>query len=146
VGALDDMVEMVKVKSREIVESGEEHRVMAFVDSPQGMGIVANGDATKDQFMDHFRRTLQSVKATGYVLVMEAWATTSERPMTEGIAVSEMPLDDRTEILQLMVVENGTSLRFLIAKIDDTPQGRKLGEFEEKDWTVSSGRMVLKEW
>ena len=124
----------------------EQHDLIAMVDSGDKMSVVAFNlsDGDKHSFAPALKRLLRELKAIRYVLISEAWATTSSRPNTEDIKVSELPLDDREEIIQILAVENKGTRRGKMAVIDNTPHGRKLREFRPVE--VLSGRMVVKEW
>ena len=147
-GKLDVLLQLAEEKSRYGIEvMQQEHDCIALVDSGGSVSVVSisiSSENAKNTFIPMFSTLLRKLNAECYVLISEAWATTSNRPRIEGIPVSELPLDDRDEILQLMAVENKGSCKGRIAVIDNTPHGRKLREF--KSVTVLAGRLMVKEW
>ena len=144
---LDNLIQLAEEKSKYVIEvMREQHDFIALVDSGDKMTVVSFNlpEEDKHSFAPAFAHLLRELKAVRYILISEAWATTSKRPSTEGIRVSELPLDDRDEILQITAVENKGIMKSKMAIIDNTPRGRKLREFRAMQ--VLSGRMVVKEW
>lgn len=142
---IERLAEFAKEKARDIVESGEEHRVIALVATPGG-GVTVAPSVDKEHFQAAFAAVLRRLRARGYVLVLESWFTTSRRPVTEGIAVSDLPLDDRTEAVVIVQVVKGRRQVLHIAPIASTPQGRRLGGWQRMEQGELAGRMVVPDW
>lgn len=140
---LDTLVNLAKEKSREIVESGQEHVPTALIYG-EGLSIVQIlGD--KEAFKAGFTALLKKLHAVRYVFITEAWMTESLRPLREDIRVRDLPMDDREEALFIVAVEKGHKVKMIYAIIADTPSGRKLGEFSNSGGQMT-GRMVVEDW
>lgn len=151
---LDEAVSLAKQQSRSIVESGEEHIPLLLVLTPSGLGLVRPVVKDKNTFKSALTELLVMLSASAYVMIYGAWSTRIDKdsPLLDRIlsgelAISELPLDDREEILTITAVDNGKSYRCWAAKISYDHDNRHLGEWKEmpKDG-AASGRMVLKEW
>lgn len=151
--ALEETIEFTKKQAKAIVESGEEHRPIMLVFTPEGITPVLLKDVDKDIFKPVISEFLQQLRAYAYIFINEAWATklsedspTVQRLLKGEISVSELPLDDRDEMLIITAAENGKSYRGWSAKIRYTREGKRyLGEWEEIRG-ISTGRLILKEW
>lgn len=150
----DEMAELVKEQSKRIVEElGQELESILFIKTPKGIAIadVRLDEKMKLVWKEAISMVLRQLEATGYVWVCEAWQTNSMRPIDENIRVSDLPPDDKQEIAMIHVCENGKSFKALFASINNTPQGRKLGEFKtivESTGGKSEmeGRMIITSW
>jgi len=139
-------IDLVKNHARKIVESGQEHDFIVLIEGARGVTItkIVLDEEAKGNFARFFSALLSKEGATEYISVNEGWATESNRPLREGIRVSELPLDDRKEILMITHVYRNSKFYMESAEILDTPQGHKLGKFEAID--NAEGRMLVKEW
>jgi len=146
---LEQIIDFAKGTSRMIVREGEEHIPIIIARTPQGLMPIALAKLNKDRFKEAVAKLLHLLQADAYVFVCEAWSAEGEavakKVLEQGMAVSELPLDDRTEIVSIMAVERGKSPTGCFAKIKTTPQGRELGDWQIIDG-VAEGRMVLTEW
>lgn len=147
---IEELVTGVKDSARSIVESlGEEHVLMLFIIS----GDVVYPVLGLNQIPRSLRGlVLQGVlgqfSAQAYVLVGEAWYTTSKRPLIEDIPVASLPLDDRQENLFIIAIEKGKVPTAYSATIDLKPEGRRLRGWErlgESEGKLSGG-MVVTDW
>lgn len=150
---LEEVVNLVKGKARGVVESGEECEPAMFVLIPGGIAIVALGRINKDKFRQAMSGLLQELNAYAYVFINEAWramltkdSLAARRVLRSEISVSELPLDDREEILMVMVAENNKSFYTWSAKIGYTPESKRYLEEWKKSEDIIGGRLVLKEW
>lgn len=146
---IEQIVDFAKGTSRMIIREGEEHIPIIIARTPQGVIPIALAKINKDTFKQVLAKLLRQLQADAYVFICEAWSAEGEalakKVLEQGVAVSELPLDDRTEIVSIMAVENGKPAKGCFAKIKTRPQGRELGEWQTKDG-VADGRMVLTEW
>lgn len=146
---LEQIIDFAKGTSRKIVREGEEHIPIIIARTPQGLTPIGLAELNKDRFKEAIAKLLRLLQADAYVFVCEAWSAEgrelAKKVLEQGIAVSELPLDDRTEILSIMAVENGKPVKGCFARIRTTPQGRELGDWQTIDG-VADGRMVLTEW
>jgi len=151
---IEQAIDFAKKQSKEIVESGEEHIPIMIALAPEDAGIIPLVDMDKDRFKEDVSVVLRLLDAYAYVFVNEAWVArlpkdspTVQRVFNGEVKVSELPLDDRIEMLTVAAAENGKSYRMWSAKIRHTPEGKRyLGEWEEMRGIPVMGRLVLKEW
>mgnify|MGYP001572820061 CR=1 FL=1 len=142
------LMDLAKDRSKQIVTSGDTLVPILLVEEPEGVsvvGVVINHEL-KDKAQEVLIEVLRKADASGYVFICEAWSTHSMRPLTEGVAVSELPLDDRTEIVIILAVEKGGEVLTVQAKITDIRGRRSLGEFKELIGTSLSSRFIVKDW
>ncbi len=141
------LVEFAKETATGIVESGEEHRLIALIETKAGVVAADLQELPKEVCMAVLRQLLGELEATSYVLVGEAWMTDSQRPGSEGVRVRDLPPDDRCEVLMVSAVRKGEAQpRAQFAVIDCTPEGRRLRAWQSMDGGTMTGRMVLTEW
>lgn len=144
-----DIEDTVKSIATQVIEGGHEHRPLAIVASPDGVSIVSFGSVPKDAFKNILLDILHKEHAYGYVFVDEAWMTNvaANRIINEGISISELPPDDRDEVICIIAVENKCGCRFSISKIlynrDNT---RTLDKFKTIEPGISEGRLVVPSW
>ena len=146
--SITKLMNLTKSRSREIVSNGDTLTPILLIEEPEGIsvvGVVMNQEL-KDRAQEVLTNILREADATGYVLVLEAWSTTSMRPLTERIAVSELPLDDRSEIVMILAVEKGREVLCMDAKITDIRGRRCLSEFRGISGYPLEGRCIVKEW
>lgn len=151
---LEEAIQLAKEQAKAIVESGEEHQPIMLVFTPQGISAMLLEGMDKDRFKQVIGGLLHHLHAHAYILIHEAWTANLDKnsPLVQELLsgrkkVSELPPDDKTETLMIMVAENGKSYRFWSAKIRYTRDGdRYLDEWEEKKGENPTGRMILREW
>jgi len=150
---LEEITNLTKGQARAIVESGEEHQPIMLALSSEGVNFIHLVEINKDRFKESISGLLRKLNAYAYVFVNEAWGTKlnkdspiAKRILSGEISVSELPLDDKEEILTIMVAENGKSFYGWSAKIGYTPEGKRYLKEWEKMGSSASGRLVLKEW
>jgi len=100
----------------------------------------------KDVMPTAIKRFLSEKKATAYALVMEAWQTGFVASLANhDWNVSDMPLDDRKEIVQVIAAEQGQQPISYQAEIKRSADGtRELGEWIPLRKFM--GRFVITEW
>ena len=152
---LQQQIQFAKEEAVEIVESGEELGPIMTIFTPHGIDVVSiplTNDMIKDVFKQVIGSLLQTLDAYAYIFVQEMWSAriSKDSPLTPRllsgeISVSDLPLDDKEEMLAIMAAENGESFQFWSAKIQYTRDDRRyLGEWSEIG--SGEGRLVLKEW
>ncbi len=150
---LEEITNFTKEAARAVVESGEEHLPTMLAISSGEVNLIHLVEMKKDKFKQHISGLLQRLNAYAYIFVNEAWGTklnkdspTVKRILSGEVSISELPLDDKEEILTVIVAENGKSFNCWSAKIGYTPEGKRyLKEWEEMKGIVG-GRLILKEW
>lgn len=112
--------------------------------SPNQLGIcrIPSG-MPKDVTALVIRNILQDRQAVGYVLVMEAWIAEVKG---KEINMSDIPLDDKSEIIMISSIVKGGPVSCETAKIHHTTAGRKLGNFEKSPYQGYEGRFIIKDW
>ncbi len=150
---LEEITDFAKEQARAIVESGKEHQPIMLALSSGGVNLIHIVGINKDNFRQGISDLLRKLNAYAYIFVDEAWGArlvmnspSTKRILSGEISVSGLPLDDREEILTVMVAENGKSFICWSAKIGYNPEGKRyLGEWEGMEGAIS-GRLILKEW
>lgn len=151
---LNEVIELAKSQSKDIVESGQEHIPILLAMTPASVIPVVLADMNKNKFKESMGDLLRCLCAEAYVCVHEARMTLpmeEDSPLQRQVlsgetAVSQLPPDDRAEVLIVAAAENGRSYRMLAARIDYTVEGeRRLGEWREMEGDFE-GRMILREW
>lgn len=150
---LDESIEFAKEVAREIIESGEQHQPIMLTLTPQGRNIMLLSGIDKDEFQHNMATLLRQFNAYAYIYIDEAWVTnlpadcpTVQKLLRGDVTVSELPPDDKDEILMIMAAENGKSICSWMAKIRYTRDDKRyLDEWEKMD-KVGEGRMILRKW
>lgn len=149
---LEEATELAKSLSKAIVESGEEHQPIMIIITPSGINTMLLRGLDKNRFKQDIGGLLRQFHAYAYIFIDEAWSATisNDSPLIHKlfsgeISVSELPLDDRDEILTIVATENRKSYRCWTAKIKYTLDKRYLGEWEEMEG-APEGQLILKEW
>jgi len=144
----EKMLAIVKMGTKRILEEGGEVVPTLFLidgkDRMAILGIPLTDENAKSAFEKGLPEFLKATKAHTYFFVCEAWSTTSERPINEGIAVSDLPLDDQKEIVIIAGAENKAGKLLFLAEIKTTLKGKELGEFEKKE--DGGGRFLVEKW
>ena len=149
------IVNTLKLMATKIInEEQEEHLPMVFIPTETELVIVPLLGDFRPDFKNLITSALHLLHSDTYVLVNESWIaelsvdSPRTKKITEGeMTVSDLPLDDRQEVLMLMAVENGTCFQLYQAKINYDMSGlRQLGEWVEFPSDGIMGRLVVKEW
>lgn len=146
---LEDLVNQVKETSRKVVEElDEEHIPLVIALTPDGIAQIPMVIEDKANFKVTLEMALHHINAFSYIFINEAWTAEGEaltsRILSEGIAISDLPLDDRGEILTITAVEKGKKPTYFLAKIYPAPQGRRLGEWMEL--AEAFNRLIATNW
>lgn len=92
------------------------------------------------------RFSLKMFGATGYVFVMEAWTTESQKFIQGQATMEELPLDDKAEYVYLFSIVKHEQIRAWRAPVYRTPNGRKLGNFTEEVTLKFGGYYLFQDW
>ena len=90
---------------------------------------------------------LYEQQAKAYSLILEAWSTPfMEKALEYGGRVRDMPLDDRFEIVNILLVQRNIGVyKYLISRIDTNTDGsRRLKEWDEG--TVKGHNICVTSW
>jgi hypothetical protein len=134
-----------------IEQTGEEHDPILLVETPEGTATGVFDEFNVDTFQEQVTKALREQKATGYVFITEAWQATHEslHKVSNGEAkVSDLPSDDREEVIMTITVEKGKSPRVSSAIIISTSEGRTVRKFRsdiEAEGVVED-HMVVIDW
>jgi hypothetical protein len=134
-----------------IEQTGEEHDPILLVETPEGTATGVFDEFNVDTFQEQVTKALREQKATGYVFITEAWQATHEslHKVSHGEAkVSDLPSDDREEVIMTITVEKGKSPRVSSAIIISTSEGRTVRKFRsdiEAEGVVED-HMVVIDW
>ena len=134
-----------------IEQTGEEHEPILLVETPEGTATGVFDDFNIDTFQEQVTKALREQKASGYVFITEAWQATHEslHKVSNGEAhVSDLPPDDREEVIMTITVEKGKSPRVSSAVIVRTSEGRTVNKFRSdiEAEGVIEDHMVVMDW
>lgn len=152
---IENLVNEAERIAKQVIEvDGLEHKPLLLLDTPDGVEVVGLG-----RFQGHLRQAFPHVvpwllrkrKATAYIFIYEGWLAEEEavqKAKERGIEIQDLPPDDRVEALQMVVCEKGKEPWLVTAKIYNTPQGRKLGDYAELKPPILSleGYLAIKHW
>ena len=93
------------------------------------------------------KECLISKQAKAYILILEAWSTSFvEKAMALDGRVRDMPLDDRFEVTNLIMIKRNEGItKYLSARIDTESNGKR----KLRDWeigNVQDTRICITEW
>lgn len=153
---IQEIAEQVKGQAGLMVENGEELAPVLFVISDKGVSVVGFelDERVKEGWPVLLPALLRRFDATAYIMVVEAWRSIQldkDSPLTKRlesgeVSVSQLPADDKEEVVQLSVVENGESFQCWHAKIGRTHHGRFITGWEKLEDVKIGGRMVITKW
>jgi hypothetical protein len=150
VRSIDALFQTAKAVSRDIAEREELIPVILTMDHEGAVGIITIGsinESVKQSFIPVVSAVLKRVNAQAYVFVNEAFMSSSSRAASGEVQVSDLPPDDRDEIVLLTGKEKGCTMRSSYAVIDHKPAGRRLREWVDVPTGATlEGRMVVTEW
>lgn len=150
---IEQTIQMAKDTSRNIIESGQEHKPILIMLTPTEVINTLIGWIEKENFKGVISQLLRYFHAYAYIFINEAWVAKLDKgsPLFQELLsgrkkISELPLDDKIEMLTITMAENGKSCRIWAANIRYTRDDKRyLEEWKEAD-KVGEGRMILKEW
>jgi len=152
---LEKLVTDAKRLSRYIIEEiGEEHQPTLLLDDGEEITVIQFklSDTLKEDWQAFLPALLRHYNAQCYLLIIEGWATKTQDPklikeLEDGrMRVSNLPPDDRTEVLVIQAVEKGGVCQLCTAEIKLLPDNkRQVGEFKE-DSETPTWRMIVKDW
>lgn len=154
---IQELTEQVKGQAGLMVENEAEIVPVLFVVSGERVSIVdlELTERFKRQWRILIPNILRELNADAYILVTEAWRTaglSKDSPLlkrlTAGeVSVSELPADDKQEIVQITSVEKGKSAQCWHADIKYQVDRRFIsGWIKLSEDMQFSGRMFITEW
>ena len=108
---------------------------------------IAHIAAEREHIPGILKEWLITKQAKAYTLILEAWSTSFvEKAMALDGRVRDMPLDDRFEVTNIIMVKRNEGItKYLSARIDTKSDGnRKLREWEIG--TVQDSRICITKW
>ena len=117
--------------------------------------MITNADAIKmaaivgekEEMPDMMAKILFQEQVKAYAIVLEAWCTPFlEKAMEYNGKVRDMPLDDKFEIVNVVMVKRNVGIyKYFTARIETKHNGsRKVGDW--KDGTVKGNSIVITNW
>jgi len=101
----------------------------------------------KEEMPDMMAKVLFQEQAKAYAIILEAWCTPFlEKAMEYDGKVRDMPLDDKFEIVNVLMVKRNVGIyKYFTARIETKHNGsRKVGDWE--DGTVKGNSIVITNW
>ena len=101
----------------------------------------------KEEMSHTMAKVLFQEQAKAYAIVLEAWCTPFlEKAMEYNGKVRDMPLDDKFEIVNVVMVKRNVGIyKYFTARIETKHNGsRKVGDWE--DGTVKGNSIVITDW
>ena len=108
---------------------------------------IAHIAAEREHIPGILKEWLITKQAKAYTLILEAWSTSFvEKAMALEGRIRDMPLDDRFEVTNVIMVKRNEGItKYLSARIDTESNGnRKLREWETG--TVQDSRICITKW
>lgn len=153
---LDDLVNLAKTRSRDVIEMGMEHDTILMALTPKGVHIIKIefSEKAKVIFSPALATLLKSINAYAYVLINEAWMTKIDpssqiyKELSDGKKqVRDLPPDDKCEVVMITEAVKNRYINQYVAEIKYTPNYKR---YLDDNWKKSPdepiGRMVIKEW
>ncbi len=150
-----DISQILRFIRHTVEDGGEEFMATMFVESGVNGpdGIVQLDRFPKEAWPQVMQAVATKLNAPQYVFVSESWAAMlppdsplMARLLKGKIRVSELPPDDRTEILNMLIVPRFGEHEMRMAKIKRLPSGKRVIE----PWEIFRGakrfesRLVVK--
>jgi len=149
---LDAMIYSSKQFAKEIVETGNNELPLTLftLDGMTGSILIT---LIFEEHKSQLKAILRNVGADYYVLVGEAWQTILQQDSPKldqlysgDMRVSDLPLDDRKEMLIIVAAENGrTTIVESSVIVRDKDNKRRVTTWLN-DLTGSTGRLVIDKW
>ena len=101
----------------------------------------------KEEMPDMMAKILFQEQVKAYAIILEAWCTPFlEKAMKYNGKVRDMPLDDKFEIVNVVMVKRNVGIyKYFTARIETKHNGsRKVGDWE--DGTVKGNSIVITNW
>ena len=101
----------------------------------------------KEEMPDMMAKILFQEQVKAYAIILEAWCTPFlEKAMEYNGKVRDMPLDDKFEIVNVLMVKRNVGIyKYCTARIETKHDGsRKVGDWE--DGTVQGNSIVITDW
>lgn len=144
----------VMESSREAISQGNGFNPMMFMQAPDGLNIASFIGLDTDVFAPIATQILRECKAVSYIFATIAWVSATPevaaRVANTGVRLTDLPLDERDEVILLVTVEKGASVRMSSAVIWDLPRGKQVKEFKSLDSKLDSGSLdgkcVVLDW
>ena len=157
---IDELIEVAKVTSRHIIEDlQQEHIPIMLILTPRGkIGAPVRLETKEDKenFQTIATSLLHQLNAYAYAFISEAWMSSlpvdspTGKDLLNGTKrVTELPLDDREEILCIHVVKRDAYHKEVSAKIKyKVDNSRYLDKWEETevDSEAPIGRLTVWNW
>ena len=152
-----EIAEGVKSQVGLMIEDGDELSPVLFAVSGEEVKIVGFelNEHVKEGWQVLLPTLLHRFDAAAYIMVVEAWRSiqlAEDSPLTKRLEsgelrVSQLPQDDKEEVVQMLVVENGKSFQCWCAKIKSIADRRFITGWEEPPEAIKiAGRMIVSEW
>ena len=157
---IDKLIEVAKLTSKHIIEDlQQEHIPTMLILAPKGK-IIAPVKLETEEDKENFKfiatSLLHQLNAYAYAFISEAWMSSlpfdspTGRDLLNGTKrVTELPLDDKEEILCIHVVKKETYHKEVSAKIKyKTDNSRYLDKWEETEEYIEPplGRLTVWSW
>ena len=109
---------------------------------------VASIRLEKEQIPAMLKRYLMDTQAKAYALVLEAWSTTFvESAKAYDYKIRDMPLDDRFEVANVIVVKRNEGIhKYLTSKIKTSPTDGKRKLQKWTDGSIKETTICVTEW
>lgn len=152
----DEVLAEVHKMAGALLESGGECPPVLLIEDQDGDWVLCDiqmTDKLKRVWSTILPLLLREVCAKGYIMATEAWmasfpkGTEPPEELTKGkIKISDLPPDDRQEILFVVSVVKGKSVSVLTSPIRNAPSGKSLGDLTALSQEEVEGRLLVKDW
>jgi hypothetical protein len=145
----EHVIEALQATAARIIARGHEHGSILLVLTADGGHVLELEPRAGESVNAAIRRQLRASDAWGYVYVNEAWTTTHVQAFARGEVsrVVDLPRDDRDEEVILVGALRGGQALAYAARIEATPDGRRLGPWQPRSTALQLGDAgVLQHW
>lgn len=126
----------------------QEPHVVFEASGPTGQALVVMpmGDYTKHEMGGAIKMAAEALGWDWYAVVSEGWSVTSTanpdaiKQVVGGTAISDLPPDDKQEILMVLVVKRDETSSVAVARINDD---QSVGAFETMDKGTAKSHFIV---
>ncbi len=152
----DEFITFVKSGTNTIIAMNRSYQPMLFIADEKGRLTIVEvpifDDDAKIELSNGLPLILKASHAVYYAFACECWSAraeagseVSEKLLAGEIKVSELPLDDRTEIISLIACSNEKECVLWITTIREWEHQRKMDSWEKWPDTFKS-RFLVQSW
>ena len=152
---ISKVIDTIKAQSLQMAKEKELIPIL-FVVTEYKVGVLPmdfSDTDSKSFYANAIPNILQETNAIGYAMISESWQAKLDKNdsrvqflLSGEIRVSDLPMDDREELISLVVVENHKKMYYYTAMIKSFNYPRVIDDFVEQNSTDMVGKFLVKDW